>query len=136
MAGLSSDTIIKRRSGDSVELPVAAKANIYGGAIVAVNATGFAVPASEAVDLKAVGCAKQQALNALGADGDMTVQVEKGIFCFANSSAADAITLTNLSDICYMVDDQTVALTSNENKRSKAGTVFDVDENGVWVRMN
>ena len=57
----------------------------------------------------------------------------KTVACFANSAAADAITLADIGADCYIVDDQTVAKTSATNTRSVAGKVFDVDAEGVWV---
>jgi hypothetical protein len=52
-----------------------------------------------------------------------------------NSSDADAISTANIGADCYIVDDQTVALTNGTNTRSVAGKIFDVDSAGVWVDM-
>ena len=35
----------------------------------------------------------------------------------------------------YIVDDQTVAKTNGSSTRSAAGTIVDVDAQGVWVRV-
>jgi hypothetical protein len=62
--------------------------------------------------------------------------VRKGTFLFLNSSGADQITLANGFTVpggqtCYAVDDETVALTSDTNLRPVAGTIVDVESDGV-----
>ena len=52
---------------------------------------------------------------------------------FANSAAADLITLADLGSTVFVVDDQTVAKTSATSTRSAAGKVVDVDTTGVWI---
>ena len=51
----------------------------------------------------------------------------------AQVTAADAITLADIGKDCFIVDDQTVAKTDGAGTRSRAGRVFDVDADGVWV---
>ena len=75
------------------------------------------------------------ACNTGGADGAETVEVERGIFRFENSAAGDAIGLADIGKRCYLVDDQTVAKTSDNGSRSRAGQVIDVDAQGVWVQV-
>ncbi|KAK0329991.1 hypothetical protein LTR94_034588, partial [Friedmanniomyces endolithicus] len=60
-------------------------------------------------------------------------RVKKGQFRWANSAAADAITRAEIGDPAYIVDDQTVAKTNGGATRSVAGTIRDVDAQGVWV---
>lgn len=134
MAALTRDINTPERRGEFVRLPVAAQTTIYGGAIVALNAEGFAVPGQTATGLKAVGCAQERAVN-LGEDGEMSVTVHHGIFLWNNSSGVDAVQKTDIGADCYMVDDNTVARTDDSTARSKAGTVYDVDGQGVWVRI-
>ena len=67
--------------------------------------------------------------------GVVNVEIEKGIYRFANSTATDAITTADIGNDCYMVDDQTVAKTNGSSTRSVAGKVFDVDSQGVWVDL-
>ena len=68
-----------------------------------------------------------------GIAGAALVAVERGIFRWSNSAAADEITTVSIGDACFIVDDQTVAKTSNGGTRSAAGLVVDVDDAGVWV---
>ncbi|MBU1352102.1 MAG: hypothetical protein KKB95_09440 [Gammaproteobacteria bacterium] len=133
MTALTQDRDTRRRDGNQVEPPVAATTRIHGGAIVCVNAAGLAVPGATSTTLKAVGVAEHRADNTAGAAGAMRVRCRKGPHRFANSAAADAITLADVGNDCYIVDDQTVAKTHGTNTRSVAGKIFDVDADGVWV---
>lgn len=136
MAALASDRNTVARSADIREVPVKAGVVIYAGAMVAIDATGFAVPASTSTTLKVIGRAEDRVDNSTGANGDVKVQVGAGVYRYANSSSTDALALIDLGASCYAVDDQTVAKTSATNTRSVAGVVFDVDALGVWVKFS
>jgi hypothetical protein len=133
MAALTQDINTPEREGTFVVLPVAAGATIYGGALACVNAQGYAVPGATATGLKAIGRAEA------GAVGPEPVKAKRGVFQFANSAGDDEIKTKNIGDACYIVDDATVALTAGlvdeAATRSAAGVVFDVDADGVWVRI-
>lgn len=133
MPALTQDRNTPSRNGDQVEPPVAANARIFGGAIVAINAAGFAVPGSTALGLKGVGVAEARADNTGGAAGAIRVRLSRRPHQFGNSAAADAITLASIGADCFIVDDQTVAKTDGSGTRSRAGRVYDVDADGVWV---
>ena len=133
MTALTQDRNTLRRNGDQIEPPVAASTKIYGGSIVCINASGYAVPGATSTTLKAAGVAEDRADNSAGIAGDIRVRLSKGPHKFNNSTAADAITLADIGADCYIVDDQTVAKTSGTDSRSVAGKVFDVDADGVWV---
>lgn len=133
MTALTQDRNTLRRDGNQIEPPVAAATRIYGGSIVCINTSGYAVPGSTLTTLKVAGVAEDRADNSGGAAGDIRVRLRKGPHCFANSVSADLITLADIGSVCYIVDDQTVAKTSGGDTRSVAGKVFDVDADGVWV---
>lgn len=114
---------------------VAGTKKILAGTIVALNATGYATPGAVAATLVADGRAEETVDNTDGADGDLNVTVRKGVFRFANSADADLITIAEIGDNCYIVDNQTVAKTSDTNARSVAGKIVDVDAAGVWVEF-
>lgn len=136
MTALSADKNTPQRTGERRSLLVAAATVIYAGAMVALNAAGNAVPVTTALNLKGVGRAERRADNSGGAAGDISVDVSAGIFRFANSAAADAITQADIGADCYGVDDQTVAKTNGGGTRSAVGKVFDVDAQGVWVKFS
>lgn len=133
---LSEDRSTAMRDGNMISLPVAAGVTIYAGALVARDASGDATPGAETTGILGVGRADAGADNAGGAAGDITVEVRKGVFKFDNSAAGDAISLADVGSDCYIVDDETVAATDGTGTRSVAGTVFDVDADGVWVRIS
>jgi len=130
---LSADRNTPRKEGDLRQFPVAANAKIFAGALVCLDAAGNATPGAVATTLTAVGRAEAQADNTGGDAGDLKVDVRKGTFRYANSAAADAIGPEDIGKTAYVVDDETVALTDGTGTRSAAGTIYDVDAQGVWI---
>ncbi|MBG6160537.1 hypothetical protein IWQ54_000187 [Labrenzia sp. EL_195] len=135
MPPLTTDRRTQERNGDVREYPVKASTTIYAGAMVALDATGHAVPFSTATGLVSLGRAESRLDNSGGIDGAVTGRFKAGIFRFDNSAAADQITSADIGADCYAVDDQTVAKTDGTGTRSVAGKVFDVDTVGVWVEF-
>jgi hypothetical protein len=131
---LTGDRNTAERSGVDLSLPVAAATKIWAGALV-VLAAGYAKGGVNGVGLIAVGRAEEQVDNNAGADGELTVRVKRGVFRYANSGGGDAIAAAQIGSVCYIVDDQTVAKTSDTGARSRAGRVVDVDAQGVWVEV-
>lgn len=129
MVALTQDRNTPERAGDWFVYPLAAGATIHAGAIVALNA-GEAVPGATATGRVTVGVAAQRASTA---DGDTHFTVRRGIFRFANSAGGDACALADVGALAYVVDDQTVMRTAAG--KSAAGTIMDVDADGVWVRI-
>lgn len=125
----------KRRDGDIYHRDVAANAVIHAGALVCLNAAGFLVPGSTALNLKADGMARESVDNTGGANGAVKCRVEPGVYRYANSTGADAITRADIGNDCFIVDDEQVARTNGTNTRSIAGRIRDVDAQGVWVRL-
>jgi hypothetical protein len=134
MAALSTDRNTPMRDGESIVTGVAGTKKIYAGALVALDATGYATPGATATTLKTLGRAEAQADNTAGADGDITVEIRKGVFRFANHGT-DTVDSTHIGSDCYIVDDSTVASTDGTSTRSVAGKVFDIDSSGVWVKF-
>jgi len=135
MGALTQKRETPSRAGDLFSRGIAADTVIFAGALVCLSATGYAVPGSTATTLTADGIANDTVDNTGGANDDLQVPVERGVFRFANSAAADAITRAEIGDNCYIVDDQTVAKTDGTASRSIAGKIEDVDAQGVWVRI-
>lgn len=136
MTALAVDRNTPERSGDTREPPAAAGALLYAGAMAAINAAGYAVPVTTALNLKGAGRVERRVDNRDGAAGAQRVKIRAGIFRYANSSGADLLTLADINSDVYGVDDQTVAKTSATNTRSVVGTLFDVDDQGVWVKFS
>ncbi|MBL1267646.1 MAG: hypothetical protein COA87_007840 [Halomonas sp.] len=124
------------RLGLSRGLLVAAATECFAGTIAVINATGFVEPGTTATGLTAAGVFYHYQDNTTGVDGDQRVEVERGNFRLANSTGADEITAADIGQVCYIVDNQTVAKTDGTATRSPAGIVDDVDGGGVWVNID
>nr|AUG44386.1 hypothetical protein [uncultured bacterium] len=132
MAPLTAERNTPRRTGDLFSLPAAAAKKFFAGAIVARDAAGRATPGATAADILGVGRCAETVDNSAGAADAVTVQIEKGIFLYANS-ATDPVVAADVGGNCYIVDDQTVSHT--DTNQSVAGVVFAVEAVGVWVKF-
>lgn len=105
----------------------------YKGGIVSVStATGKVVKGATATTQVAIGRCEETVLT--GASNTRKIKARAGIFKYLNSAAADQIAADDIGKACYIVDDQTVALTDGTGTRSRAGVIFGVDpDDGVWV---
>jgi hypothetical protein len=135
MSALATDRNTLQKDGKLRSIPVAASKLIYAGAIVMVNSSGLAVPGVTATGLTPAGVADARADNSAGIASAINVKVKRGVFCFDNSASADAIAEKDIGATVYVVDDHTVALTSASSTRSVAGSVYEVDADGVWVEF-
>jgi hypothetical protein len=122
------------RAGKVFNYPLS-NVKVYAGTIGVINSSGYLTKGATATGLKCVGRINEQVDNSAGSAGDLRADVENGIFRWANSADADAIALADVGNVCFIVDDQTVAKTSGSSTRSPAGIIEDVDSDGVWVRM-
>lgn len=104
-----------------------------GGLVCVSGSTGRMVKGSTATGLIAIGRCEEDILT--GASNTRKIRARSGIFPFANSASADEIAADDIGKDCFIVDDQTVALTNGTNTRSLAGKVYDVDASGVWVAV-
>lgn len=132
---LTSDRNTAERTGVLISAGVAAGAKCYAGAIAVLDAAGNMKPGVTATGLICVGRFEGRFDNSTGQADDIMATAKRGIFRYGNSANADAITAAEIGDVCYIVDDQTVAKTTGGNTRSVAGVIEDVDSAGVWVRM-
>lgn len=118
MAYLTTERNTPERVGQMLAFQAAA--DIYAGALVAVNSDGAAIPASASAGTVAGRAEKTVAA------GEW-VAVKIGCFAFDGEN----ITAAHTGKTVYVVDDHTVALTGTV----PAGTVYGVDEEGVWVNI-
>lgn len=104
MSALTRDRATSYREGVEVEYPVAANTKIYAGSLVCVNSAGYAAPAADTSGYRFVGAAMEQADNAAGGDGAVSVRVRRtGVFEFDAASITPAM----VGDNMYAVDDHT-----------------------------
>ena len=69
-----------------IAVPVKGGTTIYQGALVALDASGYAIPGKKAESLTAVGRAEETVTNT-GADGELVIRVARGVFIFENSTS-------------------------------------------------
>jgi hypothetical protein len=104
-----------------------------GGIVVLDQADGKLKKGSTDTACVAVGRCEENYLT--GSSNTRKIKAKSGIFRFGNSASSDAIAADDIGKDCYIVDDETVALTDGSATRSKAGTIYDVDSSGVWVHI-
>jgi hypothetical protein len=120
--------------------PIGAGAKLIQGCLAALKA-GYLVNASADPTQTIVGVALYAGLTNLNLDntgggaGAFQVTVTSGVFPFANSAGADAITAANVGAPCYVVDNQSVALTSANGTRPVAGIIVNVAGPNVMVEI-
>lgn len=136
MVALTQDRNTPRFDGELRQGPVAAAVQIFAGSLVMRDAAGRITKGATALNAVGVGRAETAVDNRLGAAGAVNVTYRPGIYQFANSAAADAITIADIGRRCFIVDDQTVARTDGGATRSPAGLVEDVTPQGVRVRFD
>lgn len=112
-----------------MDLPVKASAIIFKGALVAVDSTGYLVPASSATGLRAAGRAEERVDNTGGSNGAKRCRVARGIFPANNATAGDAITQAALLSSVYFLDDNTLTITATG--RSVAGKFVGFNDAGL-----
>lgn len=106
----------------------------YKGGIVCIStATGLVVKGATATTQIAIGRCEENVLT--GTSNTRKIKARIGCFKYLNSAAGDAIAADDIGKACYIVDDQTVALTDGTGTRSRAGIVAGVDSDGVWVQF-
>jgi len=130
MAALTADKVTKNKHlGRSISLRVAASTTIYKGAMVRLDATGFAIPADDAAGgSDVIGIADENVDNSSGSDGDLRVRVYKGVFGLVNNgNVVQATTGVTV----YSVDDQTVGLAADTTNDHAVGKVDDFSDGSL-----
>jgi hypothetical protein len=130
-------SLSNRRPLTQRNFPVAAGVRIFEGALVVLDNTGYARPARASTTDVFVGRAIFEVDNTGGAAGAVPegVEVEWDMAIRANNSASsDAIAITDIGKDCFLVDDNTVALTNGSSTRVKGGKIWQVTADGVWIR--
>lgn len=120
----------KLGTGDSpwptlLTFPVYGLATIFGGAMVAVDDGGNAHPASAVAAYRIWGICDKKVINT-GVNGAAQVQVRPGVFYMNNSAGGEAIHGYNVGENAYVVDDNTVSLSSLSGTRPVAGVIYGV----------
>lgn len=134
---LSADRMTRSRStGRTFSAKVASNAVIYQGGLVTVNSTGYAKAAATTSGERVIGvCLSKVDNSGGGADGALKVQVQTGLFKFANDGTYP-VAQADVGRIVYVKDDQTVQ-TSLGGTGVIAGRMEELDaDGGVWVYVD
>lgn len=106
------------------QIEIADDTVIFVGAIGAINAAGKAVPASDTAGLIVLGRVED-------VDTDNNVaEICSGVYLYENGEDAEALAITDLNKVVYVVDDQTVGKVGGSNK-IVAGILRDVLTDGT-----
>ncbi len=127
---------------------VEANTTVFLGSMVAIDASGYAVPASATTTTanaqRVVGRAERvhdgipgaNAVNNPGAAGAISVVARKGVFMFDQDGS---IAAAQLGQVCFALDDHTVTAADRASgagvqQYAAAGEVVALDSSGqVWV---
>lgn len=124
--------VLANRQGRLRGYPVKAAIVIASSSLVLFDATGYAIPqASAPGTAKLLGVSTHQADNTDGAAGAIKVEVNHDEVFLLNSGD---VTKTHVGTKVYLSDTNKVSIDSNTNAHPAAGTVTQVDDDGVWVK--
>lgn len=135
MTALTAPRLTKRLNAEPIvyelAIPVKAATKIYGGSMVATDATGYAVPAATATGLRVWGVAEDTVDNTSGASGDVFIRVRRGAFNMNVGTSGDALAQADIGAMVYAIDDNTVGKTSASSTRSIAGKFLGFETDGT-----
>lgn len=128
---LTKSKKIVSAEGVSRVLEMKGSTTAHRGGLAVLDANGFLAPATAAASLTAVGMFDESAVNE-GADGAAKALVKRGTFLLKND-VTNPVTRAHIGQDCFIVDDETVS--SSATGTSRAGTVFDITDAGVFVTV-
>ncbi len=133
MSALSANATLAKKTGGLQSFPVADNVHIYKGALVCVNSSGYAQPATDADAVKFLGIAYEEADNTVTGhvNGFVDVRVEtEGRFLLTAAGMAQ----TSVGKFAYVTDDATVGLTGTYS--IPVGRIVEyVSATQVWVEI-
>ncbi|WP_062789382.1 hypothetical protein [Aquitalea pelogenes] len=134
MAQTNKDRNTPMMDGQLLRLPMAAGVTIPAGSLVTVSNNDGMAYSFPNPSMVAVGRAEENKQNS-GAAGSEFVLVRRGKAFRWDNSPNDPVPATNLYRPCYVQDNQTVRRTDMGGQMPQAGTVIQIDPDGVWVLM-
>ncbi len=135
MTALTTNNNTIKSDDVSFEDPSDASVQVFAGALVSLDSAGNARPARATNTDRVRGVAVEETDNSLGAIAAKNVKSRAGTYGFVNSAAGDEITKADFGSTCYVVDDQTVAKTSNSGARPAAGRIVRLEGLKVMVQI-
>jgi len=132
MTAATEDKEILRREGGQIGLPVKTLQTIFGGTLVANDATGYVLPAGDTAAHQFQGVADQYVDNSAGASGAETVRLwRRGLF---RMTFATPIAITDVGSAVYVADDNNVDLFANVSNYVHCGVLAEyIDSTHAYV---
>jgi hypothetical protein len=132
MTVLAEDKKIEFRDGVELEFEMAGSEKVFGGALCCVNAAGYCLEGSDTAGLIFQGVAIEQVDNSSGSNGDLTIELKRrGLVKVILDTV---ITIANVGDNVFLVDDQTVDLTANVTNNIFCGIIAGyIDTTHAWI---
>jgi len=132
MTALTEDKQIELQDGVEKAFLVAGSQKIFGGALTCVNAAGYALEGSDTAGLIFQGISMEQKDNSSGSNGDLSIVLRRrGLIKVIMDTA---ITIANIGDNVFLVDDQTVDLSGNVSNNIFCGIIAGyIDTTHAWI---
>ena len=129
---LSADKKSEFKEGVELPFSVYQATKIYAGAFVCVNAAGYMVPGADTSGLIFQGISREYVDNSLGQSGDLAGRVlRRGL---VKVKLGHTITIANIGDDVFLVDDETVDLAANVTYAIFCGVIAGfIDSTHAWI---
>ena len=124
----------KRKDGEIISYPMAA-VKIPKGALVNINAAGFATNSTDAASETFAGVAYETVDNSAGNAGDLSIRVQTtGTFVFVDGGGNGA--QTDVGIAFKVVDNQTVTDAATTNSLAAGTAVESISATSVRIRID
>lgn len=132
MTALTEDKALQYTEGVELPFEMYRAVEIFAGSFVCVRADGYVIPGDDATGLLLMGVAVEHVDNSLGSDGDKSVVLRRrGL---VKAILDTAITIANVGDSVYLVDDQTVDVVGNTTHDIFCGIIAGyIDTTHAWI---
>lgn len=129
---LTADKKTEYKEGVEIPFKAAASTKLYAGGFGCVNAAGYAVPGADTAGLIFQGIIREYVDNSAGANGDEDVKMRRrGL---VKATMGTAITIANVGDNVFLVDDESVDLTANVTNNIFCGIIAGyIDTTHAWI---
>ena len=132
MTALTEDKALQYTEGVELAYEIYQAIEIFAGSFVCARADGYVTPGDDATGLIFQGWATEYKDNSSGSSGDKSVTLRRrGL---VKAILDTAITIANVGDNVFLVDDQTVDLTANVTHNIFCGIIAGyIDTTHAWI---
>lgn len=132
MTALTGDKALQYMEGVELPFEMLAAAEIFAGSFVCVDADGYAQPGADTAGLIFMGWATEYKDNSDGDSGDKSVVLRRRGLVKAILNTV--ITIANVGDSVYLVDDQTVDIVGETTHDVFCGIIAGyIDTTHAWI---